>query len=48
MTIQRRSFLKQGLVFGGVLAATGPFHSLAARTTLGAPCRRAKVTGHSS
>ena len=37
MTLDRRAFLKQGIAFGGAVAAMGPFHSLGARSTMGAP-----------
>lgn len=37
MTLDRRAFLKQGIVFGGALATMSPFQSLAAQSILDAP-----------
>src|SRR5688500_19405345 len=34
-SMDRRNFIKAGAVFGGALAALGPFQSLSARRTLG-------------
>ena len=35
--MDRRYFLKSGAIFGGALAALGPFQALSARAALGAP-----------
>ncbi len=43
--MNRRSFIKSSAVFGGTLAALGPFQALSARRALGAPIAQGQGYG---
>jgi len=44
--MDRRNFIKSSAIFGGALAALGPFQALSARRAMG-NCRSRKVMGRS-